>query len=407
MPEQRPTTGGYVLVGSLVIAIVLCIVAIALGEPTPTEALLLSAVLTLLSIVASWVTAHYYAAYSSARNLKVFALKAAEKVTNLSNEFERLSAFLHQELEQGEYASPPEALLARDLRIEAAIHIINTLKGVNDGSLSDWQGVIGEEITAQREKQEEREVELRELAARLEDLSSAAQVAPPPQDAESSLALRKDIETMKADLRLLASQFGGVPIRRKKSLPALEEVQTACPRCLTAITYRQRPREGAHKTLTCPRCESRLLSSWTDGRFLLEVRVPIRETVRCPNCLTENDVMLDPAPGSSVTVTCQACGANLRAFRAREEVRVRIFTPPPPPTAPPDEEILRTVKAAMPPQPWPKGTSKEVARNLGMSPTTMGRALRELVRRGDFKVQIDGELFIPEPNGPKDKEDGA
>ena len=84
-----------------------------------------------------------------------FALKAAEKVDNLSQELDRLTAYLQQELTDAAGGAPqaatPEALRLKDARIESAIHIIGTLKSVNDRSLSDWQGVIGDELdTRQR-----------------------------------------------------------------------------------------------------------------------------------------------------------------------------------------------------------------------------------------------------------------
>jgi hypothetical protein len=42
-----------------------------------------------------------------------------------------------------------EALQAREERIESAIHLIRTLKSVNDTSLSDWEGVIGDELSSE------------------------------------------------------------------------------------------------------------------------------------------------------------------------------------------------------------------------------------------------------------------
>ncbi len=95
----------------------------------------------------------------ASRKERFFALKAAEKVTNLSNELDRLSVFLQQEAKGTEYGSPAEALQARDPRIEAAVHMIGTLKSVNDRSLSDWQNDTPSQVNrflrcARRRKQE-------------------------------------------------------------------------------------------------------------------------------------------------------------------------------------------------------------------------------------------------------------
>jgi hypothetical protein len=130
--ESRWSTGA--LLAALILGILLCLGIIARGGTTQTESLLLTVVLTILSIVGSWIASSFYSERSFNKNLRVFALKASEKVTNLSNELDRLSAFLQQELEADDYHSPNDALLGKNSRIEAAVHIINTLKSVNDGS---------------------------------------------------------------------------------------------------------------------------------------------------------------------------------------------------------------------------------------------------------------------------------
>jgi hypothetical protein len=59
------------------------------------------------------------------------------------------------------------------------------------------------------------------------------------------------------------------------------------------------------------------------------------------------------------------------------------------------EDLLQRVTAAMPPQPWPDGTATIVARQIGVSKNTMALAVKELMRRGVFKVQVDGQLYAP------------
>jgi hypothetical protein len=130
------------LIVAMLVGIGVCLWRITAAAPTPNEALLLSLFLTLLSILGSWIVSRYYSESSFNKSLRIFALKAAEKVTNLSNELDRLSAFVQQELKDNEYESPAEALLAKSIRFEGVIHIINTLKSVNDRSLSDWQGSL-------------------------------------------------------------------------------------------------------------------------------------------------------------------------------------------------------------------------------------------------------------------------
>ncbi|MCA1592731.1 MAG: hypothetical protein LC754_08800, partial [Acidobacteria bacterium] len=60
-----------------------------------------------------------------------------------------------------------------------------------------------------------------------------------------------------------------------------------------------------------------------------------------------------------------------------------------------DLQVLETVKTALPPQPWPKGVHVEVAAKIDLNEKEVRRYIRELIRRGDFMEQVDGELFPP------------
>ena len=89
--------------------------------------------------------------------------------------------------------------------------MINTLKSMNDKSLSDWQGVIGDEITAKEEQQEENEEHLRELIDKLELLHSEIQNASAVEETIYTTALERDLEIIKKEMRGLAAQVSGVP----------------------------------------------------------------------------------------------------------------------------------------------------------------------------------------------------
>jgi len=80
------------------------------GELTTRETGLLSTILTILSVIAAWVVSHLYSSSGHAKaieevkgahqeNLQTYALKAAEKVTNLSDQLNKLSIYLQEELE--------------------------------------------------------------------------------------------------------------------------------------------------------------------------------------------------------------------------------------------------------------------------------------------------------------------
>lgn len=394
--EVRFSLGVYALLALVVVGVIACIWAIGRGNTTTAEGILLSVVLTILSAIVSWTASYYYSSYSSGKNLKVFARKAAEKVTNLSNELDRLSMFLQGELEADEYETPTQTVLARDLRIEGAIHIINTLKSVNDGSLSDWQGVIGDEISAQRERQQEREEELSELLERFESLYAAAPLAPAVDQGEGAVALRAEVQAIRADLRTLASQVSGLPVRRIKSMPPMERIDTSCPNCVAPIHYQQRAKKDGYKSVLCRECGAKLLSRFVNGQIVVQTRSPVEESIACASCAEPTLVYLDPMPGSAIQVQCASCGTALRVFRTPGGIGVRVVEAASAAVRAMDEEVLKSVEQAMPPQPWPKGATKRVAAELGLSTQMARGAVNELVRRGVFKPQIDGQLYVKE-----------
>jgi hypothetical protein len=281
-----------VLVVGIVAGISICLWRIANSSPTANEALLLSLVLTGLSIAASWIVSQYYSETSFNKNLRVFALKAAEKVTNLSNEFDRLSLFLQQELKETEYESTSEALLAKDIRIESAIHIINTLKSVNDRSLSDWQGIIGEELSAKREEQEAREETLREIMERFDDLQHS-RYDEHNQEAEQE-RLRSELASIRNQLRVMTAQVSGVPVSQLNRPHKKAPMEKRCPTCGNLMQFTQRNKPGTMKGVSCKACGARWISTAADGDVVLAARVPIREKVICPDAILRRPLTLIP-----------------------------------------------------------------------------------------------------------------
>ncbi len=95
----------YVLFLSIVVGIVACLIIIARADLTNRESGMLAMLVTILSILASWMITHIYSESERKSaieevqeqhraNLRTYALKAAEKVNNLSNELNKLSLYL-------------------------------------------------------------------------------------------------------------------------------------------------------------------------------------------------------------------------------------------------------------------------------------------------------------------------
>jgi hypothetical protein len=394
--EEVKRSPNAVLVVLCALGVLACLVSIGTGDLNARESLLLSVVLTIISIMGSWVLSRYYAETSFNENLRTFALKAAEKVDNLSKELDRLAVYLQQELDDTDYRNAPENLMGKEYRIEGAIHMLSTLKSVNDRSLSDWQGVIGKELDERREEQEQREEQLRELIERVDSLS-LTQAATPTKNADAlEGALKGEINAIRADLRVLASQVGGVPLRRSKT--SRVEVDNPCPKCTSVVHYRQREKLNSVKAVRCSNCDARLVSLPAGDGFRLVLREPIKESVACPGCDAPMDVLLDPVPGSSMLTRCRRCGGEVRVNRNSRDITLRLGATKNAPVAL-TEEIIANVERVMPPQPWPKGASRKVAEGLGLPQSTVAKAVKELIRRGKFQMQLEGRLYNEVLNG--------
>ena len=352
-----------VIIAFIGILLVLSILGIVLYmsqvELTSRENVIFNVLLTLFSAAISVIISHYYFDASQRTsienikrdyqsNLSIYARKAAEKVDNLSNELNKLSLYLQQDDEQN--LSPEDALIVKEERIRSVIHIIETLKSVNDRSLSDWRGVIPEEeIEEQRETRQEREIELKELLEDYRELLSP--MSRHYVDSEANENLRQEIAALNRKIERLAPNIIGTPIKKGAALQlAKEKVAQSCPNCGAELTYRQRPMTTSVKGFKCKECDARLISRWTE------------------------------ANGYEVSV---------------KQGRQSLVMPEHQERQPLDENLLDKVRKELPIQPWPTGTNKRVAEKLGITPRQASKAANELIKRGEYKVQINGTLYEP------------
>ncbi len=399
-----------VVVGLLIAGILATVIVLATGPLTSKEAGLLSIILFVCSVAVTWVVAHVYGESAHRRaieevkelhkeNLRTYAHKAAEKVNNLSNQLNMLSVYLQQELDATDYGSSDEELLVNEERMAAAIQITNMLKSINDTALSDWQGVIGEELDQQRKQKEEREEDIRKLLQRFESIWESERASHLNKQ-EDAGAIRSEIVSLREQIKaLLTTVVGGSIAVPRKPKSSRHMVEGKCPTCGAELSYRQRARVGIPKGLTCAACKSKLMSRYDEVEgFVLEPRRLTAEDCLCPKCGTHTSVALDPLIGSSTNAECKTCKIQFHVARAKAGVRVSL--PPLPESFELSEDIIDSVQKALPEQPWPKHTSKNVAATLGLPHEVVHKAVQELIRRGVFKAQIDGQLYEPvSPDG--------
>lgn len=376
------------------------LIYLSTGELTTKETGLLSTILTILSVIAAWIVSHLYSTSSHRQaieevksahqeNLQTYALKAAEKVTNLSNQLNKLSIYLEEELENSDYETVEESLRAREERLHSAIHMIGMLKSINDTSLSDWHGVIGEQLEEQREEREEKEEELRELANRLETLWGSQLIG-----ASSDHHLQQQLDVLQKDMRLLMAGVGGVSVKLHKPRKKVRrEVEKVCPVCGNNLMFQQRARTNSHKAIECTGCNNSLVSKYSKDNddFIIVKREEVEETINCPDCSEKIIIALDNYPSTSNTTKCDSCESSIRVVRLPTcEVKL---TSRPAPSIKLTEDIISEVKNLLPNQPWPKDIHKEIADKLNYSNSLISKATKELIRQGLYKEQIDGKLY--------------
>lgn len=402
MENEKITGFLKTVVVLFMLVIVVSIVVLANTELTARESGLLGILLTLLSVVAGAIITHLYSASSHQaaieevrdyhqKNLRTYALKAAEKVNNLSKELGRLVAYLEEEVPSSSNGIAEELQILEE-RIHSTIHIINTLKSVNDTSLSDWQGVIGDELNEQREEEEEREQQLRELIDRFEELEEG-QTIDKQRNAE---IIRNEIDMMKKELRQLISQYASSAYlpRHLRHQPTLHDA--ACPICGNTIRYKQKPKPGKKKSITCRACETALISEYTENEgFILRRRQSISETVQCPTCKNTLAIDLDELVGANDTVKCANCEQNIRVSRTADGLGVAILDQPKIKTAV-TEELVEKVREKLPAQPWPKQIHRTVAEQLGIPSQIVQKAIQQLILKGIFHDQVDGQICTTE-----------
>lgn len=392
IPAWLPWAAAVLVVGMFLI--------LALAQLSNTETVLLGIVQTIFSLFAGWGLTHAYAKDSERkavreieeihqRNLRTYALKAAEKVENLSRELNRLVIYLDQELEEDCYETPIEELSAKEERIQSAIHILNTLKSVNDTSLSDWRGVIGNEIDEILHKAEKREEVLEKIVDRVERLESASV----DKGSDESGRLLREMDKLRRDLKYAVGDVtGNLWSARKQPQSARQTFQSTCPSCGAPVSARLKMKERAAKGVVCASCGARLVAEVTDGRVRFRPRVNVSVEFACPSCETPMTTELDELIGASAISRCLNCELDVRATRSKEKVLATLVKQ----NNALSEEVIEYVRRELPDQPWPKGIHEVVANELGISQQVVKKAINQLILKGIFKDQFRGVLCTPE-----------
>lgn len=127
------------LAGFLGLGIISILVILGNAQLNNRETVLLCILLALLGLGAGFLLAQFLDSLTRRKEMEKVMAGVADKVENLSGELQRFAAFLAEELKK-DYKDPAEGYHTRTERLESAIHVINTLRSVNDASLNEWRG---------------------------------------------------------------------------------------------------------------------------------------------------------------------------------------------------------------------------------------------------------------------------
>jgi DNA-directed RNA polymerase subunit RPC12/RpoP len=231
------------------------------------------------------------------------------------------------------------------------------------------------------------------------------------------LSLTKELYTLQNQLRMASIRLGDSnPIPHRLVRKNLSTSNAICSSCGAQFEYIQKNKFGTIKEINCKLCGTRFLSRCvSENNFQIEPLRDVEESSVCPSCNAPISLKLSNKPGSLVDLMCANCSLPLSASRAKEGFKIRVKnslsivssqppeagpvsqmpSPHPPEISP---EIIQAVKEAMPPQPWPVDAHKEVASRLKLDAYTVRRAINQLIKCGDFKLQLDSELFDLSPS---------
>lgn len=400
--KAKPHAIPIVVIVGLSAGIVASLVIAANRDLTASESLLLAILLSAASMMVSWLVTHLYsqanldetieqATATHTENVRNYARKAAEKVLNLSNELERLTAALNSALEDGdELPGYKDSSVLYQERISAAIHSLETLRSMNDTFLSDWRGVIGEEI----DRQHALEAQIAEISAELLEQQVRR------SELESQLVSPEDLASVRAKIeeteRRLNEKMADLPFRipAKTTKPRKRECAVDCPECGQENSIMLRDSKRAQKLFQCRDCGSYVSVRQHDGTREV-AKVPMHEfEVSCPVCKGSFFDELPDYPSALKRIDCPSCEFPLILARRPDGVNVKVQGGNRRQLKP---EFVDRVLSMLPPRPWPKGIHKTIATDLGTSNNMVTRAIEGLMREN--RVEHGGVDSTGAPNG--------
>ncbi len=383
----------YLILGLLGIGIIGIILISGFSELSQREYVFLSILLTGLAIAVSWLVTNLTSKSNSEQiretlkseymeNLRTYALKAAEKVQNLSAEIERLLDYAKESLP----SSKEEAAIISVERFKTVGLMLETIKSVNDTGLSDWRGIIGDELKEQGQIQ----TDINNIFGKIEEIeeSMTTPVVPEwgitlPVTAGAVEVAVSDVETRLQDINRSIYEYASrspIPVR----LPKRQRIEVAvkCPKCEVDNNTKINLREGYERVIKCNNCGNYFKVNVDKNMRISTDNVETKEAkVTCLLCDTENTVNYPVWPGYFLHHNCSKCTSSIAAsvsgneeiqFRQSEKVTKKFM------------EIIEQITEGQYPS---EGRISEIARVLGISKSKIAQCAKVLLKLERMEVQ--------------------
>lgn len=145
------TTTTIILASTILIVIILVVLyflGLGTGQTGIFQDILLAVATTAISSLAAWIIAKR----QSDQELRRYGIQAAEKIDIVGNLLKRLADVMSAEVEAKQASGEPTEVKYIKVieHMRGSVENIRSIQEVNHGSLSDWQGILGKELSQYR-----------------------------------------------------------------------------------------------------------------------------------------------------------------------------------------------------------------------------------------------------------------
>lgn len=250
---------------TLFFAIVVITIAVILSKATLTdrESTLLTVLLTLFSVLASFVIARIYSRFTYSENLRDMGVQIARGIIVLERQTEILLSWVSGKRSTLDATSSPEVV---DAALEHIQETLSSFLDMNDAALSGIAGVIGDAL-AQYEGVMEHISEIRNQASEQTQKVEAELAVARSHDEIKRLTKLIDEISVDANKRIsVLARSSSLPIPEK---PARSMFFASCPNCGNETLEEMVDRQGETKVLQCENCEEHFNAHVTASPNLL------------------------------------------------------------------------------------------------------------------------------------------